>query len=80
MFGIIHAFIYTWLSQNWPKGFLSRTLRFGILIFIVCFLFWEFFTPFNMFGEPIVLITIELIFWALIAFSEAFVLVIIIDK
>lgn len=34
--------------------------------------FWEFFTPFNQFGEPILLICLELIFWATIAIAEAF--------
>ena len=80
LFGIIHAFVYYWLSQSWPRGILSRSLRFGSLIFLLCFLFWEFFTPFNMFGEPIYLIIVELIFWAIIAYSEAFVLASIINK
>lgn len=35
------------------------------------FVFWEFFTPFNQFGEPIVLIGLELTFWVVIAISEA---------
>ena len=80
VFGIIHAFIYKWLSPAWPAGILSETWRFGTLLFIIGFLFWEFFTPFNMFGEPVILIIIELIFWGLIAFSEAFVLAVILDN
>ncbi|MGA1842532.1 MAG: hypothetical protein ACMUIU_18110 [bacterium] len=80
IFGIIHAFIYYWLSRCWPEGILSRSLRFGSLIFLLCFLFWEFFTPFNMFGEPFYLIIIELIFWAIIAYSEALVLASIIER
>jgi hypothetical protein len=35
---------------------------------------WEFFTPFNLFGEPLPLIGLELVFWATIAFAEAFVM------
>jgi hypothetical protein len=35
---------------------------------------WEFFTPFNLFGEPLPLIGLELVFWATIAFAEAFVI------
>jgi len=31
----------------------------------------EFFTPFNLFYEPVPLIVLELIFWAVIAISEA---------
>jgi hypothetical protein len=42
------------------------------LLFFMTFLFWEFFTPFNQFGEPLHLIALELLFWALIAVGEAF--------
>ena len=38
---------------------------------ILSFLFWEFFTPFDQFGEPVLLIGLELIFLAIIAFAEA---------
>jgi len=31
----------------------------------------EFFTPFNLFYQPVPLIVLELIFWAVIAISEA---------
>lgn len=44
------------------------------LVFFLSFLFWEFFTPFNQFGEPVKLIGLELTFWATIAFVESFVL------
>ncbi len=37
---------------------------------MLVFLFWEFFTPFNQFGEPLPLIAIELFFGAVIAFAE----------
>jgi hypothetical protein len=45
-----------------------RTLLAGLLFF----LFWEFFTPFNQFGEPFPLIALELAFWAAIALAESF--------
>jgi hypothetical protein len=74
LFGIGHAFIYRWLSPAWPQGIMARTLRMGMLVFFLSFLFWEFFTPFNLFGEPLPLIGLELLFWATIAFAEAFVM------
>jgi len=74
LFGIGHAFIYRWLSPAWPQGIMARTLRMGMLVFLLSFLFWEFFTPFNLFGEPLPLIGLELVFWATIAFAEAFVM------
>ncbi len=41
----------------------------GMLFFMI-YLFWEFFTPFNQFGEPLPLIALELVFWAVIALAE----------
>lgn len=70
-FGIGHAFIYRWLSPAWPSGIMVRAVRLAGLIFGLSFLFWEFFTPFNQFGEPFPLIGLELLFWATIAFTEA---------
>lgn len=70
VFGVIHAYLFSWLSTSWPKGIANRGLRFAGLVFILTFLFWEFFTPFNMFGEPLHLILLELVFWALIAVAD----------
>jgi len=71
LFGIGHAFVYRWLSRGWPDGIGARTWRMALLLFFFSYLFWEFFTPFNQFGEPLPLIGIELFFWAIIALSEA---------
>ncbi|MBN1278960.1 MAG: hypothetical protein K9I59_07415 [Chlorobium sp.] len=70
LFGIGHAFIYRSIAVAWPAGFLPRAVRMSGLIFFMTYLFWEFFTPFNQFGEPLPLIAIELGFWAIIAFAE----------
>jgi hypothetical protein len=72
LFGIGHAFIYKWLSVAWPPGIAPRALRMAGLLFFMIFVFWEFFTPFNQFGEPLHLIALELLFWGLIAVAEAF--------
>ena len=74
LFGIGHAFTYQWLAATWPPGIKARAWRMAVLLFFLSFCFWEFFTPYNLFGEPIRLIGLELIFWATIAVSEAFVL------
>ncbi len=71
LFGIGHAFLYGWLSPNWPQGIKQRVPRMAGLIFFTSFLFWEFFTPFNMLGEPASLLGLELIFWGVIAFADA---------
>jgi hypothetical protein len=71
-FGIIHAYLFRWLSPSWPRSVAKRAIRFASLVFLMTFLFWEFFTPFNQFGEPIYLIALELVFWAFIAFADGF--------
>lgn len=71
LFAIGHAFLYRSLAAHWPAGVWPRTWRFAGLIFGMSYLFWEFFTPFNQFGEPLPLLALELSFWALIALAEA---------
>ena len=72
IFGITQAYIYRWLCPAWPTGIAKRGFSFALLVFVMTFLFWEFFTPFNLFGEPIGLIAVELLFWALIALAAGF--------
>ena len=70
LFGIIHAYVFRSIAGAWAPGVLQRGIRFSLLVFFMAFLFWEFFTPFNMFGEPLPLIALELVFWACIAFAD----------
>ena len=80
LFGIVHAYLYRWVSPAWPAGFLRRGLSFAALVFLMTFLFWEFFTPFNQFGEPLGLIAIELSFWALIALADGLAIAAIMER
>jgi hypothetical protein len=80
IFGLVHAFIYRWLSKGWPPGIVARALRFALLLFVLTYVFWEFFTPFNQFGEPVALIALELTFWALIALAEAFAIAAVMER
>ncbi len=79
LFGIGHAFIYRWLAPAWPPGIMARGTRLATLVFFFSFLFFEFFTPFNMFGEPISLIGLELTFWAVVALAEAFTIAAVLE-
>jgi hypothetical protein len=80
LFGVGHAFIYRWLSPSWPRGVIRRATRFAGLLFFMTFLFWEFFTPFNQFGEPLPLIALELSFWAVIAIAEALAIAVVLER
>jgi hypothetical protein len=80
LFGIGHAFVYRWLAPSWSPGIRARAWRMSVLIFFFSFLFWEFFTPFNQFGEPLPLIGLELIFWATIAIAESFTIAAVMER
>ena len=71
-FAFLQALTYRLLSPAWPQGIVVRALRLAALRFTLTFLFWEFFTPFNQFGEPLPLIGLELVFWAVVALAESF--------
>ena len=72
LFGIVHAYLYRWISSAWPAGTVRRGLSFALIVFLMTFLFWEFFTPFNQFGEPPGLIALQLCFWAVVALADGF--------
>lgn len=72
LFGVIHAYMFRWLSPAFSQGMVRQGLQFAGLVFIMTFSFWEFFTPFNLFGEPLSLLALELFFWACIALADGF--------
>jgi hypothetical protein len=80
LFGIGHALLYRHLAVSWPLGFLNRGIRMGGLIFFMTYMFWEFFTPFNQFGEPLPLIALELSFWAAIALAESLTIAFVMER
>lgn len=79
-FGVLHAFIYSLLSGGWPEGIWRRGLLLTLLLFSACYLFWEFFTPYNLFGEPFGLILLELCLWAIVAAAESFTIVAVMER
>ncbi len=79
-FAFLHAVIYRMLSPAWPPGAWPRGLRLSGLLFGVCYSFWEFFTQFNLFGEPWPLIGIELLFWAVVALAEGLAIAVVAER
>jgi len=80
IFGILHAYLYRWVSPAWSAGIVRRGLSLALLVFLMTFLFWEFFTPFNQFGEPLGLIAVELCFWAVIALADGLTISAIMER
>jgi hypothetical protein len=80
LFGIFHAYLFHWVSASLPKGIFKAGMWFSMIVFVMTFLFWEFFTPFNLFGEPLHLIALELLFWWCIALADGLAISVIIGK
>jgi uncharacterized membrane protein len=80
LFGIAHAYVYRSVSPAWPAGATRRGFYLAALVFVMSFLFWEFFTPFNQLGEPVRLIALELLFWALIALADGFAVAAVMER
>jgi len=69
-FEFIDAAVYQSVASAWSAGIISRAIRIAGVLFGFVFAFWEFFTSFDLFGESIQLIALELLFWAIIASAE----------
>lgn len=74
------AFIYRWLANAWPPGVAARALRYALLVWFLSLLFFEMFTPWNLLGEPVVLVLVELAIWAVVVLAEGFVFAAILER
>ncbi len=79
LLGVAHAFLYRMSTPSWPSGVGPRAARLFLWLF-AGFAFWEFFTPFNLLGEPLGLIALEMLFWGLIAAAEALVITTLMER
>jgi hypothetical protein len=75
LFAIFHAFAYREVAAALPAGFWPRCWRYALALWVSVFVFWEFFTPFNQFGEPLALLALEVVFWLVTALAEAAIVV-----
>jgi hypothetical protein len=80
LFGVGHAVLFQSIAAAWPQGRLRRACRLALMTWGLSYLFFELFGPFNLLGEPLALVTLELVFWALAAFAEAATLVAILER
>ncbi len=71
---ILHTFVFAIIRQGIPGEGLKKGIIFGLIIWLFSYVFFEFFTPWNMFGEPLYLVGIELLFWIGVSLSEGIVI------
>ena len=75
LFGVTYAILFRSVAPAWPPGFVQRTGRLTLIIWALSCLFFELFGPFNLLGEPLGLVALELAFWAVMAVAAAAVIV-----
>jgi hypothetical protein len=71
---IFHALAYAFIREGIPGKGLRKGVDFGLMIWLFSYVFFEFFTPWNMFGEPVALVGLELLLWMGVALSEGIVI------
>jgi len=73
--GIIHGLVFAYLDPALPRrGRVKRGLAYGVVLWALMAVYFEFHAPFNMFGEPFSLVLVELGFWAVVLAAEGVLL------
>jgi hypothetical protein len=80
LFGVGHALLFRSVAGAWPEGVAARAWRLAAITWTFSYLFFEFFGPFNLLGEPPALVILELAFWAAAATAESIVLVVLLER
>ncbi|MDR9395643.1 MAG: hypothetical protein RI571_15220 [Roseovarius sp.] len=75
--GVVHGLVFYWIEPALPRGIVGRGLAFAAILWALMALYFEFHTPFNMFGEPVALVAVELVFWIVVVAAQGLVLSII---
>ena len=70
-----YAFLFNHISVLWPQNYWTRLWRLTLLMWFFSLLFFEFQGPYNLLGEPLALIALELLFWAICALGASAVIV-----
>jgi hypothetical protein len=73
--GILHGLVFAYIEPALPRGGrLKRGLAYGLIVWTLMAVYFEFHGPFNMFGEPFSLVLVELAFWAVVLAVEGVIL------
>lgn len=72
--GLVHGLVFFWIEPALPRGIVGRGASFAVILWALMALYFEFHTPLNMFGEPPVLVAVELAFWIAVTLVQGLVL------
>jgi hypothetical protein len=70
-----YAFLFNHISVLWPQSYWTRLWRLTFIIWFFSLLFFEFQGPYNLLGEPLPLLALEMLFWAICALGASAVIV-----
>jgi hypothetical protein len=71
LFSLLHVLVYLRLAPVLPgKGWVGKGLSLALGIWVFQYGYFEFFTPFNQYGEPLHLIAYELVLQGVMAAVE----------
>jgi hypothetical protein len=74
------AFLFKHISVLWPPSYWTRLWRLALLIWFFSFCFFELMGPYNLLAEPLPLVALELLFWAICALGASAVMVAMIRR
>lgn len=80
LIGAVHGLVFLGVEPTLPRGVIGRGLGFAAILWALMALYFEFHTPFNMFGEPPFLVGVELAFWAIVLAVEGLALSLVYAK
>lgn len=72
--GVFHGLVFVYIEPSLPATRVRRGIAFGAIVWALMALYFEFHVPFNMFGEPVHLVAVELLFWIVVVLVEGLVL------
>jgi len=77
--GALHGGIFAYIRDSLPKNTIKSGLAYGGILWVLMALYFEFHVPFNMFGEPLPLVGLELFFWIFVVSAEGLIISTIYD-
>jgi hypothetical protein len=68
--GALHGGVFAYIRDSLPEHTIKSGLAYGGILWVLMALYFEFHAPFNMFGEPLPLLGLELCFWVIVVSVE----------
>ena len=78
--GALHGGVFAYIRDSLPEHTIKSGLAFGGILWVLMALYFEFHAPFNMFGEPLPLLGLELCFWVIVVSVEGVLISILYDR